>query len=1105
MPKFTLPVLLYQCPLDEGQWLSRALFWPEISTLSATAEAGAKRISRLLQEQATKLDADQIFRRQISGQPEIVTVSLEQSPPAKRTPGWTQALELRFEAIQWQHDAKHCLAWVPELNLEVQARHFEQLAERLPIRLGEALQRSKTPEQLSRLLLQQRAGEGFLTRLNLDLQLPTTLQRAEAQISAKQAERLVMADCGKDLSQSDKHPLPQAFELDSEVQRLVQLLSGRHGRSVLLVGPSGVGKTALIYELVRQRQALKLPWQTVWETSGSRLIAGTTGFGKWQERCQKLVSQARKHQALVLLGNLHELAEVGKGGGSQLGIAGFLRSSLARGELLVMAECTPEQLTLLEREDPQLIEAFSRYDLSPPQPERSEKIIAAAAKQLANQQKIELEASALQTLERLHRRYGSYSVYPGRPLRFLRALMGDLKSGESLNANLVQTRFAAETGLPGFLLDQQQPFDAKAAHSWFEQRVQGQSQAIGPLVDLLALLRTQLTQRHKPLASLMLIGPTGTGKTELSKTLAEFLFGDRRRLLRLDMSEYGDGMAAGRLIGGPGFGSEGLLTSRVREQPFSVILLDELEKAHPTCFDLLLQVLGEGRLTDGRGRTADFTNAVIIMTSNLGAAGFGRPEPGFGTSQAAQSGTRAEAHFNQAVKQFLRPEMYNRIDRIIPFYPLDQTTVRSLAKREWQKALNRDGLLTRPIQCQVSEAVFEQLALKGWDPRYGARPLKRTLEREVLVPLSEALNRYPLRQELEARLELVDGVIQVEVKGRQATAPVQMAMPISASQLRRRLQQLRLHPLVQQLDNQLLRIRQLKRQIERRPRQPLEPEQQRELQAYSGLNRLLELLNQIENRCQQLELSSWQTLFREAAPAETEIQKSKQAELSDLRQSLESLVLGLYQQQFSEPNRVCLTFISTDYHWLSELVQNYVKLAEQRQEKVVMSVYQPLAYEPVAGQVDESPEQKFYWRVQDKALEWLHQMPRQVLALALEWDSEGARAFYHQEAGRHLYQFDHLDRNSQKSSKNAAQVLIQVSDRLDQQSSLLPGGQLRAWIEQQPLRRSFFVRDELVKDEYLAQPLTFPYLNYLAVLSQAMGDLLKIELQKIWLAEESEP
>ncbi|MFM8287927.1 MAG: AAA family ATPase, partial [Planctomycetaceae bacterium] len=310
----------------------------------------------------------------------------------------------------------------------------------------------------------------------------------------------------------------------------------------------------------------------------------------------------------------------------------------------------------------------------------------------------------------------------------------------------VSLAFTRETGLPGWMLDDRIPLDLEAAREWIAARVIGQPEAVDLMVNLLAVLKAQLNRGDRPLANLLFIGPTGVGKTEMAKTLAEFLFGagagNDPRLIRVDMSEYADAGSAERLIGGSEK-SEGILTARVREQPFSVVLLDELEKAHESLFDLLLQVLGEGRLTDAGGRLADFRNSVVIMTSNLGGATYARRGVGFGLTRAETD--RARDHFERSVRDALRPELFNRLDRIVPFLPLDLETARRVVERQLALIRGRDGLKYRQVELTVGEEVVDHLVERGFEPRHGARSLKRVMERDLLAPLAERLNESSQR------------------------------------------------------------------------------------------------------------------------------------------------------------------------------------------------------------------------------------------------------------------------------------------------------------------------------------------------------------------------
>jgi ATP-dependent Clp protease ATP-binding subunit ClpC len=254
------------------------------------------------------------------------------------------------------------------------------------------------------------------------------------------------------------------------------------------------------------------------------------------------------------------------------------------------------------------------------------------------------------------------------------------------------------------------------------------------VADIISITKAGLAATDRPLGSFLFVGPTGVGKTELAKALADFLFGaEERRIVRLDMSEYANADAYARLIGEGR--ADGDLTGPVRRQPFCVVLLDEIEKAHSTVFDLLLQVLGEARLTDVQGRTTRFQNAIVIMTSNLGVETM-RPSIGFG---GADENAALDAHFRREAERFFRPEFLARVDQFIPFRPLTSAVVASIAQRELELLRQREGLQRQDVELVISPQVAQWLAQRGFDRQYGARPLKRVIDREIAWPLAARL------------------------------------------------------------------------------------------------------------------------------------------------------------------------------------------------------------------------------------------------------------------------------------------------------------------------------------------------------------------------------
>lgn len=582
--------------------------------------------------------------------------------------------------------------------------------------------------------------------------LPLTLRRQDASDKARQAKKTLEEKLKRDRAHetllSVSTPLhdrdeakhgPPLIGRDTELALLSGLLGGEKRQGVLLVGPELVGKTELLHAWLRaERKAGR--HRRVYATSGSRLIAGMSGFGQWQERVLRVMRAAQDLDAVLYFENLGEL--LAQHSTESINIPGAMKPFLEEGRVRFLGELTPDALDLMENRHPGLFAVLGRVRLEPLGTRHTREALRtrAAWQRRAESTRPVLADDAVEPLVDLAERYLPSRALPGKAVRLYEEMRAGLQQERTddgrapvLTRERVYSLFSLKTGVPEFLLREDRALLAGEVEAHFRRQLVGQELAVRRVVETLCMVKAGLQPQGKPLATFLFVGPTGVGKTELARLLATFLFGSPERMFRFDMSEFMDAYAAERLIRGSSQG-EGLLTRRVRQQPFCVLLLDEIEKAHPAVFDLLLQVCGEGRLTDARGQTAWFHNAIIIMTSNLGVA-HRRAPLGIGATSVDDS-----AYYLREVHRHFRPEFVNRIDQLIPFHPLTPEQAAEVTRLGVDRLGQRRGLFQRGISLHVPPEITTSLAASGYQEAYGARAMRRHLDQQLVVPLARALS-----------------------------------------------------------------------------------------------------------------------------------------------------------------------------------------------------------------------------------------------------------------------------------------------------------------------------------------------------------------------------
>lgn len=550
---------------------------------------------------------------------------------------------------------------------------------------------------------------------------------------------------GADLLRHYPDKLLRAFQRADLVTRLYNTIYHSENTPIVLVGKEGVGKHSLLHEVIFRYRAEnetknieRLP--SVWHLDPTRIIAGMSYVGWWQKRFEAIIkfAQHRRKEMVkkptpdkIVFDNIVALQRIGKSAQNNMTLSDVLKPYLEKRKLQIILIATPEEWKIVQEKDRSFADLFQVLRIPEVTYEKAVKIVLEQRKQLELAYDGSISIQAIHRLFTIQRNYLKNKALPGSVMKLLRQLVTKFKS-LPIDLPEVRTEFQNFSGLEESIFDTSYTFEKEEVRKKIGASLVGQPEAVDTLADVIHTIKAKLANPAKPLGSFMFIGPTGVGKTQAAKVLCNYLMGDEKHLMRFDMNEYIDESAVHRLIGDY-HNPEGQLTGKVRYNPFGILLLDEIEKAHPKVHDLLLQVLDDGRLTDSIGRTVDFTNTIIIMTSNVGARAVSS-QLGFGESLANDA-----AIYRKSVADMFRPEFINRIDRIVIFKPLALAHILNIARLQIKELLQRDGFVRRSTILNISQAALEWVAKRGYDARMGGRALKRQIERDLTALSAEQL------------------------------------------------------------------------------------------------------------------------------------------------------------------------------------------------------------------------------------------------------------------------------------------------------------------------------------------------------------------------------
>ncbi len=562
-------------------------------------------------------------------------------------------------------------------------------------------------------------------------------QQPQPRPAVKHSETRILDQYSRDLTLlAASGGIDPVIGRSEEIRRSVQILSRRSKNNPVLIGEPGVGKTAVAEGIALYIAGGRAPENIAGKRLVSldlpALLAGTKYRGDFEERVKAVLKDVKKAGDVILfIDELHTIIGAGSAEGA-IDAANILKPALGRGELQMIGATTPEEYRRHIEKDAALERRFQPVKVAEPSREESISMLTGIRAGLERHHRVKISDSAIAAAVDLSTRYINDRFLPDKAIDLTDEAAARIRvSGGSLvTAEDIAEVVSAWTGIPVANIGADETKRLRDMESILHRRVIGQSEAVGAVSRAIRRGRVGLSDPDRPIGSFLFLGPTGVGKTELCRALAEAVYGDSGAMIRLDMSEYMEKHAVSKLIGSPpgyvGYEDGGQLTEKVRRKPWSVVLFDEIEKAHEDVWSILLQIMDDGRLTDSGGRVVSFKNTVVVMTSNVGAKAISEDKPRLGFApDGGDPDAELKSRINEELRRTFRPEFLNRIDETIVFHRLTRPEIRSITERMLMTVAQRFEALGMTLT--VPEQVVDYLADRGYDERYGARPLRRAI------------------------------------------------------------------------------------------------------------------------------------------------------------------------------------------------------------------------------------------------------------------------------------------------------------------------------------------------------------------------------------------